>query len=121
LDSLPIVAKPMKAPPQGYDSPEETLPWRQWYQEIKDGRRTFRFEGDPTEYDLNGPAPKEKLERLALATRMDKDRAARHGGTDEATTPEPPVSSKTPIVGLVLAGSAVFASLVWYFRKAKRA
>ena len=29
--------------------------WRLWYGQVKAGNRTFRFEGDPQVYDLNGP------------------------------------------------------------------
>jgi len=31
-------------------------PWRNWYTQIKEGRRTYRFKGDPQEYNLRGLA-----------------------------------------------------------------
>ncbi len=125
LDTLPIVAKPMKRPPQGYDSPEETTPWRQWYQEIKDGKRTFRFEGDPTEYDLDGPAPKEKLERIAMHQRREGGRASRHAPAvaQAGASEQNPAASPTQrnvAYAMIAAGIAVMASMVWYFKKRRQ-
>jgi hypothetical protein len=85
LQRLPIVEKPCK--PLGTDYMPDELepalkPWQQWYQEIKDGKRTFRFEGDPVEYDLNGHAPKDKVERIA---RDQKREVERQSGRQRAT------------------------------------
>jgi hypothetical protein len=45
--------------------------WKLWYAQVKAGNRTFRFKGDPREYNLDGPVP-----AVALATRPGKsDRA----------------------------------------------
>ena len=117
LAKFPIMHKPFNEPLRVKNIDEALAAWRQWHEEIKDGKRTFRFEGDSTEYDLNGPAPKEKLERLALASRMDKDRAARYGGSGVESPVERPVSTKTPLIALVLAVLAVIGSLIWYFRR----
>lgn len=50
LSNLPIVGKPP------VDGKNALRGWQNWYAQIKEGRRTFRFEGDPHEYDLRGPA-----------------------------------------------------------------
>lgn len=125
LLKLPLLDKPVPATeyPQ-YRTPEDVKPWRQWYEEIKSGKRTFRFEGDPTEYDLNGPAPKEKLERIALNRRMESDRAARHGRNPaigaERKAPETsePASRKSLVPAMILAALAALAA-VWYFAKGR--
>lgn len=49
LNKLPIVNKPIASGPQSLRA------WQDWYAQIKEGRRTFRFEGDPQEYSLSGP------------------------------------------------------------------
>ena len=38
-----------------YGDPARLKAWRLWYGPVKAGNRTFRFEGDPQVYDLNGP------------------------------------------------------------------
>ena len=117
LDALPIVAKPVQTKIY-YVSPSDTEPWRQWYREIKEGKRTFRFEGDATEYDLNGPAPSQKIERIARDTKRERERAAgrletspgRIGTTDSAAENE----SSAPLFPLLAAGMLVLGTLVWY-------
>src|SRR5690606_26228155 len=75
LQRLPLTFKPVKR--AGYTFPYEYVyAWQNWYEQIKAGSRTFRFEGDPTEYDLNGPVPKEKLQRIERD--RDDERAAGH-------------------------------------------
>lgn len=34
--------------------------YRKWFKEIETGKRTFRFIGDPQEYDLKNPAPEKR-------------------------------------------------------------
>ncbi len=36
---------------------EDRGAWRLWYEQVKSGNRTFRFKGDPREYNLDGPVP----------------------------------------------------------------
>lgn len=80
LAALPIVGKP-GTPRMEFGGPEDTAAWKQWYEEIKDGKRTFRFEGDPVEYDLNGPAPGQKLTRISRDRKRDAERAAGYAKT----------------------------------------
>jgi hypothetical protein len=125
LTALPIENKPV---PEGgkFYTPEDTLPWRQWYEEIQSGKRTFRFEGDPTEYDLNGPAPNEKLERIARDRKRDAERLAGRGdttgsSTEGSETPQsiPESDVKNVTIASVVAGLILFSSLVWYFARKK--
>lgn len=118
LERLPIVGSPFPPSRWGRDyTREELAVWKQWYQEIKDGKRTFRFEGDPTEYDLDGPAPSKKLERIALANRRDAEReAGRHDATIEEAI-DPAVSQEHAGAGrsaLLISAAVVLVALGWY-------
>lgn len=120
LSALPIENKPVSAEAQ-FLFPEDVLPWRQWYEEIKSGKRTFRFEGDPTEYDLKGPAPKEKLERIARDHKRDAERTSGRkaaGPSSAAITvsanEKPP---KTAPIAVIISGVVLLGSLIWYFAK----
>jgi hypothetical protein len=52
-----------------HDAPDELVdPWKEWFDEVKAGKRTFQFRGDPLIYSLKGPVenklvplPKEKF------------------------------------------------------------
>jgi hypothetical protein len=126
LAKLPIANKPADTK-QDYESERDLPKWQQWYEEIKSGKRTFRFEGDPTEYDLNGPAPKEKLERIALHQRMESDRAERHGRKDapngdaKETRDEEPTTRKSIDSNMIVAGLALLAAAVWYYARVRKA
>ena len=34
---------------------DQVVSWQLWYEQVKAGARTFRFKGDPQEYNLQGP------------------------------------------------------------------
>jgi hypothetical protein len=107
---------------KGNTDAERDLPaWRQWYEQIKSGKRTFRFEGDPTEYDLNGPAPRQKLEHIARDRKRNAERAtgAKRLGSPAAAEASPELG-KTPkpaLVAALVASSLLLAGAVWYFVK----
>ncbi len=116
---LPLVDKPVSKDVTGYAA---VPPWREWYERIKSGRATFRFEGDPVEYDLDGPAPPEKLARIAADRKRDAERENRRTGTaagDEASS----ATGNTPAEGaaavnrlpFLLAGAFLAVVLGWYF------
>jgi hypothetical protein len=102
---------------------EEIAPWQKWYERIKAGNATFRFEGDSTEYDLDGPAPPEKLARIRADRQRDEARedrrnivAAQTGGTVSNTNPPSPgTSGGFPWPGMAAGAAAVVAALAWYF------
>ena len=131
LISMPIIGKPKRPDISGitdgsYEIFTEVPAWREWYERIKSGRATFRFEGDPVEYDLNGPAPPEKLARLAADRARDADRANRRSvSTAKDGTPSTGVESSAaegsatvPRLPLLLAGALLAGTLLWYlFRR----
>jgi hypothetical protein len=109
---------------------EEIAVWQRWYERIKAGHATFRFEGDPTEYDLDGPASPEKLARIKAARQRDEERRERHeaavaraGGASAspATAERPENPSSFPLTGTVLGVLTVLAALAWYFIRRWRA
>ncbi len=64
--------------------------WQQWYAEVKSGRRTFRFIGDTTEYDLRGPSlrgAREPETRSGKRTDNKSDGELRSKATEEKTKP----------------------------------
>ena len=120
LAALPIVGK-LERPLMIHGSPEDTQPWKQWYLEIKEGRRTFRFEGDPTEYDLNGPAPLEKTARIARDRTREAERQSgsrRAGLVGEAPDQAAQAAPKWPLAASLFAGGLViFGTMMWISRK----
>ncbi len=56
-----LLKLPLKSPPIDPDAPwdlpyhRKLEPWRAWFLQVKAGKRTFRFAGDPREYNLQGP------------------------------------------------------------------
>ena len=120
LGKLPLLNKPVPAKTR-YETPEDVLPWRQWYEEIKAGKRTFRFEGDPTEYDLNGPASKELIQRVERDRKRDDERAAGH--RKSATAPESENAmtqdSKPSSIAWLVAAIGLCGAAVWYFLKGR--
>lgn len=120
---LPLIGKPFPQT-EGYQAPEQLEGWRQWYQEIKSGKRTFRFEGDPTEYDLNGPAPNAKLERVAMHQRRENERQARHGGKDKIDSRDSQTGTKSTertmmVLAMILAGVVSLVAMFRYFARSK--
>ena len=55
LATLPLENKPIPVRPDRLLPERDIHPWRLWYQQVKAGTRPFRFEGDPQEYNLDGP------------------------------------------------------------------
>jgi hypothetical protein len=64
LAVLPIEFKPLQPRKGNFVINEQDIDaWRLWYEQIKAGTRTFRFEGDPQNYSLAGPVAEEKTPR----------------------------------------------------------
>ena len=119
LENKPLVIPPslkLERPTR-----EQIAVWERWYERIKAGNATFRFEGDPTEYDLDGPASAEKLARIRANRQRDEDREQRQraasalpGGSAPAAPSAAETSPAFPWLGAVLGGLAVLSSLAWY-------
>lgn len=121
LEGLPLVNKPVNRNRLDRGDPEKDLrTWQQWHEQIKSGKRTFRFEGDPTEYDLNGPAPEEKLVRIERDRKRDEERANRSGknGSVQIGGLERFTSSPGSTAGIIAAVLGIIAA-GWYFWRKK--
>lgn len=86
--------------------------WELWFAQVKAGTRTFRFKGDPQDYNLQGPVSK-AIEPTGLATKRE-DRG-----------PMPPPSEAKPAKGFpmaaLLVACVVLALAAWYaFRRKMR-
>ena len=122
LQKFPIQGKPFKEPITKLNAEDAQAAWELWYEQIKAGNLTFRFEGDPTEYDLNGPAPKEKLVRIERDRKRDEERATglhKSPAGQETGTARPPIAKPSAIAGL-MAALAVCLAAVWYFLRGRR-
>ncbi len=104
-------------------TPEDKKTWQRWYEQIKSGNRTFRFKEDPTEYDLDGPASLQKLERIAKNRQRDEKREAGENGRKTAATTAKSAEnhsgkSSVAAVAFVLSSLAA-AGWWWWIRKSK--
>lgn len=116
LSKLPLVARPVTSKESGR---EDTPTWRLWYQQVKAGTRTFRFVGDPKEYNL-----RDMMQQQAAV-----DSTVRPPG--HATVDRPPAGpagdSKTNTPSsvtwpaLIAAGLVILAAAGWYCLRARKA
>ncbi|NQX02706.1 LPXTG cell wall anchor domain-containing protein [bacterium] len=111
---------PMKAvgTPQG----NAVEVWRLWYEQVKAGNRTFRFKGNLTEYDLDGPAPKEKLQRVERDRKRDKERSTGHRESPPATESAPATgqTGKSSAIAWLIAGIGLIGGGAWYFLRGRK-
>lgn len=102
---------------KGKITPEEIDTWKNWWNEIKDGRRTYRFIGSNIEYGPDGPANREAIQRNDLNRKRDDERDGGHKRAAPATETavvENPTSKGFPIAG-VIAACVLLAGAGWYF------
>ncbi len=110
LQGLPLTFKPVKQV-SPYPFPIENVhQWQLWYAQVKAGTRTFRFEGDPHEYNLQGPVDPAKT---AIT-----NRPVKHGGSSNVSA-EAEKPGWFPWAGL-LAACVFVAAAVWYFPRGRK-
>jgi hypothetical protein len=118
-----LIEKPPVPQDRNWQKKGDIEAWQLWYEQIKSGNRTFRFKGDPKDYDLTGPASNDKLQRVERNLKRDDERTA---GQKKSS---PPVGTETiaasagrtyAIAGLVTTLALVAAAL-WYFLRGRRA
>src|SRR5690606_31949032 len=107
LVKLPIVDKPIASGPSSLPA------WQQWYGQIKDGKRTFRFEGDPQEYNLHGPAREALTPNTPRATKRPPQQASKNTiqGNSESS------SSKVPTITAIVTAFLIGGGYWLYRRK----
>jgi hypothetical protein len=102
---------------------ESVQAWRAWWDEVKSGKRTYRFAGSDVEYGPDGPASGEALARIAKTRQRDGERLA--------GSRKPPAAAESAAVaiggaksfptGATLAACIVAAAAGWYFLKRRPA
>lgn len=105
------LARLIENPPESENVyPTAALPaWRLWYNQVKAGNRTYRFKGDTTEYDLNGPVNGPKT--------SDAKRSDRRAIADSSaeTKKEGERSNNPTIIAIVLA--VLIGGGYWIYRR----
>jgi hypothetical protein len=103
LKRLPLVNNPGAS-----EAPGMLETYRLWYEQIKAGNRTFRFEGDPHEYSLDGP-----VATIAVST----ERPSRAARQSVANPEEEPQAETGPPIGVVIVASVILLlSALFFFR-----
>ena len=96
--------------------------WKDWWNEVKDGKRTYRFIGSPIEYGPDGPAPSEAIQRAQRIMKRDEERETgnRKSPIAPATGSPAAVAAKHRSIAGILAACALIGAAVWYFLKHRR-
>lgn len=97
--------------------------WRLWYKQVKSGKRTFRFEGDPQEYDLNGPASKEALQTIERDRKRDEEHVAGNRKSSSSASehsPDGDAAARTFSIATIIAGCGLLIAALWYLFRAGR-
>ena len=96
---------------------EEIDAWKDWWNEVKDGKRTYRFIGSNIEYGPDGPATKEQLQRIERNRQRDASSKDPRSATSSAQADE---ESHTK-TGIAIGGAAlVLLASIFYVLKAKK-
>lgn len=104
LSRLPIANPPSKPEYHSTWIRENLGTWSQWYREVERGRRTFRFIGDPVDYDLRGPSKRGALEPGVRIEKHGVRELSDSKRTDEQSTTAPSFFAYI-LSGIVLIGS----------------
>jgi hypothetical protein len=110
LAQVPLVNKP--APVENSsDAAQNLRTWQLWYEQVKAGTRTFRFEGDPKEYSLRGG-------RAAVIDGGPGGRSRTRPAEEPAAVPKEP-GEGAPVAVIAIAGLLVLLSALFFFRGRK--
>lgn len=102
-------------------SDSEVDAWKDWWNEVKGGRRTYRFIGSPIEYGPDGPASIEVVQRAQRNMKRDEERSVGHQKATRVTEPASVITqiSKPSSIAGVVAALALVSAAVWYFLKGR--
>lgn len=107
-----LESPPVQRPPEIY-RPGDLETWQLWYEQVRAGNRTFRFKGNPQEYNLLGP--------VSAATNSSGKPSPRKSSTSPTgveQVPEPGVSVTALILSSMILGVAIAVLLRARKRKA---
>ena len=113
----------LRANPNGGIFDGEVDAWKDWWNEVKEGRRTYRFIGSSIEYGPDGLATREVIQRVERDRKRDNERALgkkRSLSSSKPTTGITQISQPTSIAWLI-AVIGLCAVAVWYFLRSRKA
>ena len=116
LGKLPLTSRPLTSKTPSY---QDAPTWRLWYQQVKAGTRTFRFVGDPKEYNLRDMMQQQaavySTARPPGHATVDRPPAG-PAGDSKTNTP-----SSVTWPALIAAGLVILAAAGWYCLRARKA
>lgn len=115
LALLPFAEPPSKPLQHTTSLRENVGVWRQWYDEIESGHRTFRFIGDDTEYTLRGPSKRGAID----PGRRESGRRSRPPSTNASAAADRPTTA-TWYLPYLLGGIFLLAGLYLFLRGKRR-
>jgi len=91
--------------------------WKDWWNEVKEGRRTYRFIGSSVEYGPDGPASKEVVQRVERDRKRDGERAVGHKKSTSTPASEAAITQTNKPYSLtwLIAAVGLIGAAVWYF------
>ncbi len=97
--------------------------WKNWWNDVKEGRRTYRFKGSSIEYGADGPASREVIERAAMDRKRDEERRTGKRHTNLGSEPDAPTRTTSKPSGLagIIAACALISGAIWYFLRGRKA
>ncbi len=103
-------------------SDPEVDAWKDWWNQVKDGKRTYRFIGSPIEYGPDGPASSETIQKVQRDLKRNAERAAGHRKQSPGLVADIGISQvgKLRSIGGIVAAATVVAAAIWYFLKGRR-
>ena len=107
---------------KGVITPDEIDAWKDWWNEVKDGKRTYRFIGSKVEYGPDGPASKEVIKHVERDQKRDEERETGHRKspiTPATASPAAEAAKPLSITG-ILAACALIGAAVWYFLRGRK-
>jgi hypothetical protein len=121
IRQLGIEHPPFRERPGAFDyeyHPEEIDAWRDWWNEVKEGKRTYRFIGSSIEYGPDGPASKEQLQRIERNRQRDAASNRPRSAASPAEAEEQPHTK----IGIAIGGAllVLLASIFYVLRAKKR-
>ena len=96
---------------------DEVDAWKNWWNQVKDGKRTYRFIGSPIEYGPDGPASVEVIHRAQRNMKRDEERVAGHKKSffvGEPASVIAQIRKPSSIIAIFIA-FALIAGAAWYF------
>ena len=105
------------------DEEREVDTWKDWWNQVKGGKRTYRFIGSPIEYGPDGPASIEVIQRVQRNMKRDEERAAGHKKSSSVSESASVITQirKPSSIAAILTVCALVAGVVWYFIRGRKA